>query len=254
LPPAQQNEVTLTMKDNMQVVILAGGKGTRLMPLTAHVAKTMALIHDRPFLQHQLEFLKSQGFYRFLLLVGYLKDQILQYFGDGAKFALQIDYSVEPLLLGTGGALKNASDKLDKEFLLLNGDTFLPIDYNALIMFARQNRKIGTMTVYDNADGKMINNTALGLSNRVVDYNKRNPVGMTHVDAGAIVFKKAVLDHITAVSTCSLEQEVFLKLIAQDEMVAFVTEQEFYDIGSFKGLEKLREKLSIKYEYDPKDC
>jgi len=113
----------------MQVVILAGGKGTRLRPITYQVPKPMVPIHGKPFLQYQLELIKSLGINEVLLLVGYLGKQIEEYFGGGPKFGLNIEYSYENNPLGTGGALKNAEEKLAEKFLLLNGDTFLPMDY-----------------------------------------------------------------------------------------------------------------------------
>ncbi len=224
----------------MQVVILAGGKGTRLRPLTYQIPKPMVTVHGKPFLHHQLELIKSFSINKVLLLVGYLGDQIEDYFGDGSKLGLEIIYSFEENPLGTGGALKNAEDKLLDEFLLLNGDTFLPINYNELIKCYKRFDKIGTIAVYDNSEKVVPSNIAVGISNKIINYNKRTSEGMTHVDSGAMIFKKDILKLIPEARTCSLEEEVFCKLIKRSELVAFISKQRFYDMGSFKELEMIK--------------
>ncbi len=227
----------------MQAVVLAGGKGTRLRPLTYEIPKSMVSIHHRPFLEHLLELVKPFGISRVLLLVGYLGGQIEKYFGDGSRFGLKVEYSHEQTLLGTGGALKNARDKLAEEFLLLNGDTFLPIDYRELIEFFHRYDKISTVAVFNDPRGITANNTAVGESNLIIDYNKKDSVGMTHVDAGAAIFKKDVLNMIPEARVCSLEKEVFHKLIEMKQLSAFPINQRFYDMGSLEGLRLLEEVL-----------
>jgi NDP-sugar pyrophosphorylase family protein len=227
----------------MQAVILAGGKGTRLRPLTYRIPKPMVHISGKPFLQHQMEFIKSFCIYEVLLLVGYLGDHIVKYFGNGAEFGVDIDYAYEKTPLGTGGALKNAESQLAGEFLLLNGDTLLPIDYGELIQYFRRHNRIGAIAVYSNSEKIAPNNIAIGKSNLVMTYNKKNSQGMTHIDAGVMVFKKEVVDLIPGDQICSLEEEIFHKLIRAKQLVAFSTNQRFYDIGSFKGLEGIKEIL-----------
>ena len=224
----------------MQTVILAGGKGTRLRPLTYQIPKSLVPIHGKPFLHYQLESVKSFNLNNVLLLVSYLGNQIEDYFGDGSRFGLKIEYSYEEIPLGTGGALKNAGDKLSDEFLLLNGDTYLPIDYDAFIKYFKEFDKIGTITAYDNSEEIVPNNIAVGTSNEVISYNKKASEEMTHVDSGAIILKKDILGLIPESRTCSLEEEVFCKLIKRKELIAFVTNQRFYDMGNFKELEVIK--------------
>lgn len=224
----------------MQVVILAGGLGIRLRPLTESVPKAMVAIHGTPFLQYQLELIKSHGFTEILILAGYLGKCIEVYFSDGAKFGLNIRYSYEKIPLGTGGALKKAENKLKKEFLLLNGDTFLPIDYRNLTECFYQSGKTGLIVVYENSENIAPNNIALHKSHLVSGYNKKNTKGMTHVDAGVIVLKKEVLDLIPEVRKCSLEEEIFHRLIREKNLLAYPTDQRFYDIGCFGELETFK--------------
>lgn len=225
---------------NIQAVILSGGKGTRLRPISYMMPKPMVVINGKPFLHHQLDFIKRFGINEVLLLVGYLGEQIKDYFGSGRKFGLKINYAFEESPLGTGGAIKNANNKLAAEFLLLNGDTFLPIDYRIFIDYFRRHRKMGAIVVYDNYEKVAPNNITVGDANLVISYSKKVSQEMTHVDAGAIVLKKDILTLIPENSVCSLEEEIFCKLIKKKELVAFITSQRFYDMGSFEGLEVIR--------------
>ena len=176
-----------------------------------------------------------------LILVSYLGEQIEKYFGDGSNLGLNINYSYEKNPLGTGGALKNAKTKLQNEFLLMNGDTFLPIDYFELISYFQKYKKIGVITAYDNTSKIVHDNIAIDKSTFIINYSKKNPAGMSFVDAGLMVFRKDVLDLIPDNQVCSLEEEIFPKLIALKELLAFPTSQRFYDMGSFSGLEVISE-------------
>ena len=227
----------------MQVAILAGGKGSRLRPLTYQIPKPMISILGKPFLQYQLELIESFGINKVLLLVSYLGRQIEEYFGSGSKFGLNIEYSYEKNPLGTGGALKNAEEKLAEKFLLLNGDTFLSIDYEKLMEYFHQCDKIGVITVYNNSEKIASNNIALAKSNVVVGYNKKDFQGMTHVDAGVVAFKKEILNLIPKAQVCSLEEEIFPMLIEKKELIAYPTSQRFYDMGNSKELKVIKEAL-----------
>jgi len=228
----------------MQSVILAGGIGTRLRPLTEKIPKPMVVVGGKPFLQYQLELLKSFGLKKILLLVSYLGNQIEDFFGNGSKFGMEIEYCYEETPLGTGGALKHAEYMLDDEFLLLNGDTYLPIDYRILIETYYNHRPVGLITAYDNNERIVPNNLAVDESNVVTNYNKRNMEGMTHVDAGVLILRKEVVELIPAGKVCSLEEEIFSKLIERNNLMAFPTSKRFYDIGTFNEIEVFRSMLA----------
>ena len=234
----------------MQAVILAGGLGTRMRPITETIPKPMIAVAGKPFLQHQLELLRGAGIERALLLVAYLGEQIQEYFGDGAKFGCKVSYSFEPSPLGTGGALKNAEAQLQDEFVLVNGDTYLAIDYRALTkQFAAVNCSALIVgyekhaTVLQDIPASVLPNN-LGVDRGVVTaYRKRNPEGLSHIDAGVIVLKKEILAGLPAGQKCSLEEEIYPSLIARGEMRAWASHEAFYDMGSPAGLAALEEKL-----------
>ena len=229
----------------MQVVILAGGLGTRLRPITERVPKPMVEVSGRPFLEYIISHVAGQRFDRMLLLLGYLGEQVRDYFGDGKNFGISIDYAFEPKPLGTAGAVRNAIGQVDKEFLLLYGDSFLPIDYQAVAGSYRKNPSRGLIVVYDNrhADTGVLNNVALGSDGVVTRYEKGcvDP-GLQYVEAGVLCFQREVFANLPAIKPVSLEQELYPELIAQRELRAFVTSQRFFDIGTPERLEEFSAK------------
>lgn len=234
-----------------QAVILAGGLGTRMRPITETIPKPMIPVLGRPFLEQQLELLASFGFRRTLLLVAYLGEKIEQYFGDGSARGWELSYSYEPLQLGTGGALKNAETKLDDEFVLLNGDTFLMIDYDAARHAFREASADAFVVAYKKSGSAVANtlanrvpsNLAVAPDGRVTAYRKHDPQGLTHVDAGVLFLRKKVLGEIPPARACSLEQEIFPRLIEEGRMQAWITSEPFYDMGSPEGLQALEARL-----------
>jgi NDP-sugar pyrophosphorylase family protein len=236
---------------NAQAVILAGGLGTRMRPVTETIPKPMISVAGKPFLQHQLELLRASGIDRSLLLVSYLGEKIEEYFGDGDKWGLNIAYSCEQTPLGTGGALKNAEQKLQNSFILLNGDTYLEIDYAALLLKFATLRCSALIVAYKKPFGALSalpadhvpNNLCVDKKGRVEAYRKRDPEGMTHIDAGAIVLDKTILKMLPGGQKCSLEEEIYPRLIESGEMFGWVTTKPFYDMGSTAGFAALEEKL-----------
>jgi len=227
----------------MQVVILAGGMGTRLRPLTNTIPKAMVTVRGKPFLEHQLGLLKAAGLTDVLILAGYLGGQIEEYFGDGSALGVRIGYSHEQSPMGTGGALKIAEPALEEHFVLLNGDTLLPIDYRALVDAFGGSGTTGLIVAYSNTCKIAPNNLKLSNQDLVLAYNKDDDTGMTHVDAGAIVLDKSVLELIRPGRPCSLEKEVFCQLIRKRQLKAFRTDQRFYDMGSIEGLKQIEKVL-----------
>lgn len=230
-------------KLDLQAAILAGGLGTRMRPLTETIPKVMIEVCGKPFLHHQLELVRENGMVRVLLLVAHLGERIERHFGDGASLGLELSYSYEPAPLGTGGALKNAADKLEDEFLVLNGDTFLPIDYAAMAHDFRAHGSAALIVAYENREARTASNLAVAADGRVTAYRKRDPHGLTHIDAGGIILRRELLDGIPPGRICSLEEEVFPRLIEQGRMRAWVTGEPFYDMGTPAGLEALARRL-----------
>ncbi|MEI9900588.1 MAG: nucleotidyltransferase family protein [Hyphomicrobium sp.] len=227
----------------MQVVILAGGLGTRLGSLTRDTPKPMVPVAGVPYLEHQLRIIGEQGIRRIVLLTGYLGEQIEEYFGTGKRLGLDIRYSRETTPLGTGGALRLAAPLLDDEFLLLYGDSYLPIQY-ADVLGSLRRSSIGATVIYDNtqADTMVLNNIAIDDEGRVTRYRKDGNEGeLRYVEAGVHALRKSVLRYFPANPVVSLENDIFPKLIEDGRLHCHITDQRFYDIGTPERLKVIEE-------------
>jgi NDP-sugar pyrophosphorylase family protein len=235
----------------MQVVILAGGKGSRLAAQVPHIPKAMVDINGKPLLLIIIEELRKYAVKEFVLCLGYLADQIKDYFKDGSSLGIHITYSMEPSFLGTAGALKYAQHYLDDHFMVLNGDTFLPIDYDKVWQEFLKRETLASMVVYDNGQQIAMNNVAIDSNEMVISYMKHEQVVHSNMkddniqyqflDAGVYMFNKKVLSLIPSDKPVSLECEVFPILIRQNQLAASLTSQRFYDVGTPQRLLLFRE-------------
>jgi len=229
----------------MQLIILCGGLATRLRPISKNIPKSMIMIKGKPFLWHQLELVKKHDIYDVILCVGYLANQIKDYFKDGKEIGMNIKYSEEKEPLGTAGALKNAEQLLDEEFLVINGDSYLMFDYNKIINYFKNKNKLALMVIYKN-NNKYDNSNVSINKDLIKQYNRKTQTPeMIYIDAGLNIFKKEVLKLIP-VNTKIMLDDIFEKLIEQKQLMAYETFQRFYEIGSFEGLKEFEKLIEDK--------
>ena len=229
----------------MQAVILAGGLGKRLRPFTETIAKPMIPVAGVPYLAHQLRLLKQQSITDIILCTGYLGEQIESYFGGGDNLEMSIRYSREPHPLGTGGAVRFAEPLLAEEFLLLYGDSYLPIDYHLPWAALMGSTATGVVVLYKDAAGETgvqanIATDAAGLIRRY-DKDSTHRQDLVYIEAGVLAFRRQVLQLIPPDNPASLEKDIFPELIQRGELAGLITEQRFYDIGTPERLHTLEE-------------
>jgi NDP-sugar pyrophosphorylase family protein len=231
----------------VQAVILAGGLGTRLGSLTRKIPKPMMPVAGVPFLEHQLRLLARQAFRDVLLLTGYLGDQIESYFGSGSRLGLRLRYVREPHPLGTGGALREARAAIADSFLLLYGDSLLPMEYAAAGRRLQDFAAMGVIVVYRDASRAtaVTPNVALGRDGLLARYDKSAQAGpdLEYVEAGVSCFRREVLDLLPAAGAPSFEQCVFPRLIERRRLAGLPASQRFYDIGTPERLRAIEEYL-----------
>lgn len=227
----------------MPVAILAGGLATRLLPLTESIPKVLLNVAGKPFLAHQLAYLREQGIERVVLCVGHLGETIEAQFGDGRDWGVHLEYSYDgPALLGTGGALRNALPLLGDEFFVLYGDSYLPIDFAAVARSFRDSGRAGLMTVYRNENRWDASNVWFS-DGRIRSYDKKNRLPeMRHIDYGLSVLSAPALHDLPNAATFDLA-EVFARLVERRELAGFEASERFYEIGSLSGLAELEEYL-----------
>ena len=219
----------------IQVVILAGGRATRLGELTKNRPKSLVEIQGKPFLAYQLELLKDHEISDIVLCIGHLGGQIRKAFDGGSNYGVHLTYSLEDEPLGTAGALKNAAPYLNDTFLVIYGDSYLLLDFVKIYAYFLTQQKLSLDTVFRNNDAFDASNIVIR-DNMVEGYSKSEKTpDMVYIDCGAVIFHKEVLQLIPEDHFYSLE-ELFLRLIEKEQLLAFEVKEKFYEIGSPQGL------------------
>jgi mannose-1-phosphate guanylyltransferase len=201
----------------VQALILAGGEGTRLRPLTSTVPKPVVPLVDRPFIAYMIEWLRGHGVDDVILACGFMADGVRSVLGDGSAFGVRLRYIEEPEPLGTGGALKFAEDMLDERFFMLNGDVLTDIDLTAQLDQHESTGARATLALIAVDDPSAYGLVRLADDTSVRDFvEKPSPEeGGTHlINAGAYILERNVLDGMASAGTkISIEREVFPTLI-----------------------------------------
>jgi NDP-sugar pyrophosphorylase family protein len=240
---AQGEEIDLA---NWPVAILAGGLATRLRPVTDKTPKALLRVAGEPFVIHQLRLLRSHGLRKIVLCVGYLGDMIKAKVGDGSDLGLQITYSFDgPTLMQTGGALKRALPKLGERFLVIYGDSYMPVDYSAIVDAFVLSGKPALMTILEN-EGRWDASNVWFEAGEIRRYDKklRTPE-MRHIDYGIAVLNAAVFAPFPDNLAFELA-DVYSRLASEKQMAAYEVKQRFYEIGSREGLAELDSLLRGK--------
>lgn len=225
----------------LPVAILAGGLAKRLHPITQTIPKALVEVAGEPFILRQLEFLSEQGIQKVVLCVGYLGEMIRSVVGNGARYGLEVSYSLDgPILLGTGGALKQALPLLGENFFVLYGDSFLPIEFAPIEKAFFDSSKPALMTVMNNGD-RWDKSNVIYKDGELLEYNKKNPKpSMAYIDYGLGVMSGRLLYDRDLEEVFDLEV-VYHKLSLRGQLAGYEVYERFYEIGSHIGLKEADE-------------
>jgi NDP-sugar pyrophosphorylase family protein len=222
----------------MKAILLAGGQGTRLRPLTLHTPKPVVPIFDRPFLRYQIELLRQvPEIDEIVLSLNYQPDRIEQVFGDGSDLGVRLRYGVEPEPLGTGGAIRFAAgDYRGGPIVVFNGDVLTAIDLGALIARHRERRAAATivLTPVDNPSAYgLVETDASGNVRAFVEKPRPDEIRCNTINAGIYVLEPGPLARIPLGAPSSVEREYFPSLVKDGEtFLALVDEGYWIDIGT----------------------
>jgi histidinol-phosphate phosphatase family protein len=228
----------------MQVVILAGGRGTRLGEHVQAIPKPMVTIGGRPNLEHQVLLAKRHGFTRVLFLVSHLADRIEAHFGNGRRFGIEISHCAENPPLGTAGALRHASQLLDDRFLVLYGDVFVECDLERLWVEHTNSRPFATLVVHPNDhpyDSDLVEADAEGWISAI--HPKPRPEDQylaNMVNAGTAVIERKVLGLIPPGRHLDLASDIFPALARDRGLRAYRSAEYFKDFGTPDRLTRTR--------------
>lgn len=226
------------------VVILAGGLATRLRPITEEIPKALIEVAGQPFIAHQLHLLKSHDVNSVIILAWYKGELIREYVGDGRQYGLDVQYSFDgDNPLGTAGAIRQALSLLDGPFFVLYGDSYLPCNYDDIQAQFDHEKQLGLMTIYRNR-GKWDASNVEMHNGEILCYDKKNRTShMEFIDYGLGLFKPEVFATLPQGQPADLA-EIYQKLLAHRNLLAYEVKQRFYEIGSFEGLRELNELLT----------
>lgn len=219
-----------------QVVILAGGLATRLLPITETIPKSMVLLKGKPFFEYQIRLCRENGIDEIVFCGGHLWEQVEEYFGDGKDYGINIVYSIENEKLDTGGALKYALPYLEKEFFVMYGDSYLTVNWQEVFRFYKNSGARGLMTVYENNWSPEPSNVLVNKGGHIVEYNKEKPRReMRHIEYGINIFPKDLVGQVT--EKVFPISRYFDLLINSKQLISYTSNNRFYEVGCFEGIE-----------------
>ena len=227
------------------VVILAGGMGTRLGRLTKKIPKALVRINGKPFIHYQLTLLSKQGIKEVILCIGHLGSKIKSFVGSGKKFNLNVKYSYEKKLLGTGGAVKKAFPLIKKNFFITYGDTYLPINLINIQNKYESLKSKALITIYKNHN--KLDKSNVFFNGKSIVYNKKNHLKkMKYIEYGLSIFNKEIFKFF---SKKKFDLSDVIYLLSKRKLLNYcIVKKRFYEIGSISGLKDSKKYLKSIYK------
>lgn len=235
----------------MKAVILAGGRGERLKPITQSVQKVMVKVKGRPVLEHNLVHLQKYGIKNFIISLCYLPNSVISYFGNGSRIGLNVNYVLEKAdcPMGTAGALCKAKEQLNSTFIVSYGDILRDLDVRAMVDFHRKTGSFATLAVYRNfsLNPKSIVDfdcdfKVTRFTERPIDENKKKEIWS---NASFYILEPEIFDFIACGIKSDFGKDIFPEiLVSKKKISAFITKGYFVDIGEIGKLSYARKTFS----------
>lgn len=219
----------------MKIVIMAGGKGTRIAEVNSQVPKPMIPIDGKPILEYQLNTLKTQGYMDIILVIGHLGHVIKKYFGDGSKIGIKIEYITENQPLGTAGALYYLKDLIKEDFLLLNGDIIFDVDIKRFCDYHVKHNAIATILTHPNGhpyDSGIIIADENGQVMKWLHKEEERTWYKNRVNAGLHMLSPRIFDRFDILKKCDLDRDILKPLISDGELCVYDSPEYIKDMGT----------------------
>jgi mannose-1-phosphate guanylyltransferase len=224
----------------MKAVILAGGLGTRLRPLTYEIPKPLIPIQGKTLTEHNFDSLKYAGVTEIYLSIGYMAEKIQAHFHDETKFGVKIHYIIEKEPLGTGGWM-HMVPRFQDDFFVVNGDNLLDMDLNHLLEFHKKHKAVVSMVLT-----KVEDVTAFGIArlegNKIIEFVEKPKIEdapSSYANSGFYIFSPKVFDYLPKIEKFNLEQELFPKLAKNKMLYGLKTDCPWHDTGTFERWDKV---------------
>jgi mannose-1-phosphate guanylyltransferase/phosphomannomutase len=223
----------------MKAVIMAGGEGTRLRPLTSNAPKPMLPLVNRPMMEHVIDLLKQHGFDEIVVTVAFMANTIRTYFGDGSEFGVRMVYATEESPLGTAGSVRNAMEHLDERFLVISGDVLTDIDLGAIVRFHEERdalATIGLAHVENPLEFGIVITREDGSIERFLEKPTWGQVFSDTINTGIFVLEPEIFDHIAADRPVDFSGEVFPALLEEGRpLYGAIAEGYWEDVGTLEA-------------------
>lgn len=219
---------------------------TRLRPVTQTIPKALVELAGKPFIDHQLELLQRNGIRKVVMCLGYLGELVEQHLGEGSRLGMELKYSYDgEKLLGTGGALRRAAHLLGEVFWIMYGDSYMDIDYRAVLADFASRDSLGLMTLLRN-DNQWDRSNVVFRDGRLIRYDKRAQTPeMNYIDYGVGLLRRAALERIPADRPYDLA-DLYAELSREGQLAGHEVFTRFYEIGTPQSLEEARRYLETK--------
>lgn len=230
----------------MKAVILAGGLGTRLLPLTKNTPKPMLRLGEKPILEHLIEWNKKNGVKSIVLCVSHLRKTIEDYFGDGKKFGVSIEYAISDKPLATAGQLKTAEEFIDSTFVCMYGDSIFDFSLKNMIKQHKTKKAFTTMSLNEyktNLDYGVINTSKSG---RVQSWDEK-PEIKANVNMGCYVMEPGIFTLIPKNKPYGMDDVIKSALKKKKPVSSFITKKGFTDIGNKESYKKANDEYNKKH-------
>lgn len=231
----------------MKAIIVAGGKGERLHPLTYNIPKPMVEVGGKPILLHIIELLKKHGIVEIILALCYLPDAIITFFGDGRKFGVEIKYTFEDIKfpLGTAGSISMAREMIKDTFIVTYADILRDLDIKEMVDFHKNNNSFATINLYKRASENAKSKVIIDKKNKIIEFMERpdenNPQEKIWVNGSFYVFEPQIFKFIPDNQKIDFGMDIFPKLIEAGKPVfGFPSNGFLIDIGNIEKLELVR--------------
>lgn len=229
----------------MKTVIMAGGKGTRIASIAQDIPKPMISIEGKPILEHEIESLKEQGFKDIIITVSHLGNVIMDYFGDGKKLGVNIEYFVEETPLGNAGALFKLKEKLTEDFLLLNGDVMFDIDFNRFVNYHKEHQGLATLYTHPNNhpydSGLLVVESNGSVKRWLTKEDPRPRYYKNCVNAGLHILSPVLLDQFIDKEKIDLDRDVLKPLAGTGKLFSYQCSEYVKDMGTPERLKQTQE-------------
>lgn len=232
----------------MKVVIMAGGKGTRIESINKEVPKPMIEINNKPILEYQIDYFKKNNFTDIILVVGHLKDSIINYFGNGERFGVNINYVIEETLLGTAGSFYYLKKFIhDEDFILVNGDIIFDIDMDKIIDFHKKNNALVTLCTHPNNhpfDSAIIMTDEKGSVTNWLNKEDERKYYANRVNSGIHIVNSEVLNYVKEPKKVDFDREILKQLVNTNKLFAYDTTEYIKDMGTPERYYEVSEDIS----------